>query len=125
MKISFLLTVCILITSATLAQMATGQYTYFNGDWQIKFEVVDNGQKVSSIELTDLHTNKTLSGSGAWRKISSGPNSENSQRSVQGTEASFYEIQMADNAYRFDTPRGGALMFEFSDGKKVWMKERK
>jgi len=125
MKTILLLTAGLLFSSLAFAQMSNGQYAYFSGDWQIKFEVADNGQTISSLELTDLKSHKTRSGKGKWHHVVTSEKSATAQTSSKGSEAAFYEVAMDGEAVRFTAAHGGALMFEFPDGNKVGMKEKK
>lgn len=123
MKATFFLLIQTLLASATWAQMSDGQYTYFSGDWQIKFEVAANGKKIETFELSDLKTSKTKSGNGEWRSLFITKQSDTEKS--QGEKKELYEVTIQGESFRFEVPKYGALMFEFPDGKKVGMKEKK
>jgi len=107
------------------AQMANGRYTYFSGDWQIKFEVADDGKSIPSLELTDLKSNKATSGKGSWHMTFFARKNEKGEVTGKGEDTSHYEVIINDETFSFKPALGGALMFEFPDGKKVGMKEKK
>ena len=107
------------------AQMANGKYTFFSGDWQIFFVVDGEGRNIPSCELTDMKTGKLKSGKGSLRSTFKPAKNEKGEARSKGTEVTFYELTVDGEIFRFDAPSGGALMFEFPDGKRLGMKERK
>lgn len=121
----------ILVFSAVMAglymnaQMTNGKYTYFSGDWQILFVVENEGRNIPSFELTDMKTGKLKAGKGSWRSLFIAAKNEKGETPSKGSEVMFYEVMVDGEIFRFEAPRGGALMFEFPDGKKVGMKEKK
>jgi len=115
----------LLASNGMRSQMNTGKYLYFSGEWQIQFIVESDGKIISSFELTDLKSGKTMSGKGEWRSVFKATKNEKGETPSKGTEVSFYDILIKGESYHFDVPRGGALMFEFPDGKWVGMKEKK
>ena len=125
MKTAFFLLLQSLLITAASAQMSNGQYTYFSGEWQAKFEVVDNGMMVSTFELTDLKSHKSKTGKGNWRNVFHAIKNDKEGSPTKGEEITFYEIVIDGEYFRLYAPRGGALLFEFPDGKKVGMKEKK